>query len=66
MKETTKQKIGDRLTTFISLLPFIVALVIALGYIALRIYCFANYGNTPVTELPAWVWWVMQPAGGKT
>ena len=25
-----------------------------------RTWVFFNYGDTPVTELPAWVWWIMQ------
>ena len=30
--------------------------------IALRIYVLIIYGNTPVTEMPVWVFWIM---GGK-
>jgi len=35
-------------------IPFIV-----LGYIALRIYVFFVYGNTPITEIPSWAFWIM-------
>lgn len=41
-------------------------LLVSVGAIAFRVWVFATYGNTPVTELPAWVWWIMQPAGGST
>ena len=65
MKESTKCKIGDTLTTLLSLSPIIIVFVIAIGYIILRVYCFVNYGNLPITEVPAWVWWVMYDGGGK-
>lgn len=32
---------------------------ILLGYIILRIYVFFVYGNTPITEIPSWVFWIM-------
>lgn len=41
-----------------------IAIIIIVGYIILRCYCFINYGDRPVTEVPAWVWWIMY-SGGK-
>lgn len=35
-------------------MPFIV-----LGCIILRIYVFFAYGNTPITEIPSWAFWIM-------
>lgn len=65
MKNSTKYKIGNAITTLLSLSPLIILLLIAIGYIVLRIYCYINYGNLPVTDVPAWVWWVMHGGGGK-
>ena len=42
---------------------FIIIAAIAFGIF--RAWVFFNYGDTPVTELPAWVWWLMQSGGGK-
>lgn len=36
------------------------ALIAAIGFCIFRVWVFSNYGDTPVTEMPAWVWWVMQ------
>lgn len=66
MNMSTKEKIGDALTRILGALPLIIVLIIAIGYIALRIYCYVNYGNVPISEVPAWVWWVMYGGGGKS
>ena len=47
----------------------IVFLVIILGLVIglsiFRIYVFNTYGDRPITEVPAWVFWVMQDGGRK-
>ena len=65
MSMSTKEKMGDALTRILGAMPLIIVLLIAIGYIALRIYCFANYGNMPAAEVPAWVWWVMYGGGNS-
>lgn len=48
---------------WLGLMIFIIIAAIAFGIF--RAWVFFNYGDTPVTELPAWVWWLMQSGGGK-
>ena len=44
---------------------FLVLMFLGLvAFIIFRVWVFFTYGDTPVTELPAWVWWIMQ-SGGK-
>jgi len=59
-----KVKIEKFLWTLLEFSPLIIVLLLVVGFIILRIYCFFAYANTPVTELPAWVWWVMGNNGG--
>lgn len=33
--------------------------LIILGCIILRISVFLVYGNTPITEIPSWAFWIM-------
>ena len=42
----------------------ILVCLISVAYVLLRVWVVFTYGDTPVTELPAWVWWLMQ-SGGK-
>lgn len=37
--------------------------VLVLGLIALRTFVFFRYANTPVKDVPAWAYWVMQDNG---
>lgn len=47
-------------TVFIAII-----LGLAIGLIIFRIYVFKTYGDRPITEVPAWAFWVMQDGGGK-
>lgn len=37
-----------------------IAVILILGLIITHIYVLAKYGNTPVSEMPTWVWWWLQ------
>ena len=39
---------------------FIVAIIVIVGCIALRIYALNKYGDTPLKEVPTWVYWVLK------
>jgi hypothetical protein len=54
-----KAKIEKFLWTLLEFSPIIIVLLLVVGFIILRTYCFFTYADTPVSELPAWVWWVM-------
>lgn len=65
MDKKKLKKIGRQILscTIVYGMPAItIALIV--GYIILCCYCFINYGNKPITEVPAWVWWIMH-SGGK-
>lgn len=40
-----------------------IVIVITAACLALRVYVFKEYGNTPIAEVPAWAYWVMQDDG---
>lgn len=45
----------------------ILSILIIIAVVAYAILCtwaFFNYADMPVTELPAWVWWIMQSSRG--
>ena len=43
----------------------ILMVILVVAFVILRTWVFFTYGDTPVTELPAWVWWLMQDGGNK-
>ena len=43
----------------------ILVCLIAVAYVLLRVWVVFAYGDIPITELPAWVWWLMQSGGNK-
>lgn len=44
--------------------PFIIVALLVIAFIIFRIMVIINYGDTPITEIPAWAYWVMQ-SGSK-
>lgn len=42
----------------------ILIIIAVVAYAILCTWAFFNYADTPVTELPAWVWWIMQSNRG--
>ena len=44
--------------------PFIIVALLVIAFIIFRIMVMINYGDTPITEIPAWAYWVMQ-SGSK-
>lgn len=42
------------------LICIILVLIIGIGCCVLRGWAFATYKDTPITEIPAWVWFMMQ------
>ena len=44
--------------------PFIIVALLVIALIVFRILVMINYGDTPITEIPAWAYWVMQ-SGSK-
>ena len=42
---------------------YILCGLVVLFLIGLNIYAFIEYGNKPMSEVPAWIWWLW--FGGK-
>lgn len=40
--------------------PFIIVALLVIACIIFRILVMINYGDAPITEIPAWAFWVMQ------
>lgn len=34
-----------------------IVVIFVVGVVVVHIYVLAKYGNTPVSEMPTWVWW---------
>lgn len=48
----------------ILLITFLCVIVLGtLGFCVLSIVLSIKYANVPVSELPTWVWWLLQGAG---
>lgn len=41
-----------------------ILVIFVLGVIITHIYVLAKYGNTPVSEMPTWVWWWLRGGNG--
>ena len=54
-----KKKIKDKLLTLTYILLQSILILLILGFIGLEIYCWVTYGNTPISETPSWVQWIM-------
>ena len=37
--------------------------LLAVGLICFRVFVFFKYANTPIKDVPAWAYWVMQDNG---
>lgn len=58
----TKKKSKFDLTTLLLLLPYVIVPLLVIAFIIFRVVVMIKYGNTPITEIPAWVYWVMRPS----
>lgn len=46
--------------TFVEMMLVIAIVIIVVVSCAVPLYIYSQYGNTPVSELPMWVWWFMR------
>ena len=46
----------DDFELFIYSSLLILGVLIIIGYIILWFYCMFKYGDKPITEIPSWVW----------
>ena len=49
----------DKILVYICAILMILTPLFILGCIILRICVFLVYGNTPITEIPSWAFWIM-------
>ena len=65
MKKNKIKNIGEKIVYSLVLYGIPILLVaVVVGVIILRLYCFFTYGDKPITEVPSWVWWVMNSGNG--
>ena len=60
MSKTKKKKLD---LTILLLLPYVIVPLLVIAFIIFRVVVMIKYGDTPITEIPAWVYWVMRPSG---
>ena len=61
MSKTKKKKKLD--LTILLLLPYVIVPLLVIAFIIFRVVVLIKYGDTPITEIPAWVYWIMRPSG---
>lgn len=61
MSKTKKKKKLD--LTILLLLPYVIVPLLVIAFIIFRVVVMIKYGDTPITEIPAWVYWIMRPSG---
>ncbi len=59
----TKKKSKHSFAYILLLLPYIIVPLLVIAFIILKVVVMIEYGNTPITEIPAWVYWIMRPSG---
>lgn len=57
----SKKSICKEQIIFYAVTVFFVLLII--GLICFRMFVFFKYANTPIKDVPAWAYWVMQDNG---
>lgn len=62
MSKTKKKKNKIDFATILLLLPYVIVPLLVIAFIIFRVIVFIKYGNTPITEIPAWVYWIMRPS----
>ena len=50
----------DYLERVLILSPFVIGALLVIALIIFKLMVMINYGDTPITEVPAWVFWFMQ------
>ena len=60
MRKTKKNKKFD--LTILLLLPYVIIPLLVIAFIILRVVVMIKYGISPITEIPAWVYWIMRPS----
>ena len=63
MSKTKKKKNKIDFATILLLLPYVIVPLLVIAFIIFRVVVFIKYGDTPITEIPAWVYWIMRPSG---
>ena len=61
----TYKSTKDKVIEAVIIAALIVALVLGVITIVAWIYALVVYGNTPVTQLPTWAWWLLQKGGRR-
>ncbi len=60
MKKPDKDDLITIFYIFLCLLP----IILVIGYLILYTYCIVKYGSVPISELPAWVYFILKGNGG--
>ena len=53
-------KKGFTVMEVVIIICIILVFALSIGFCVFRAWAFSNYGDMPITEVPAWVWWIMQ------
>ena len=56
----TKKKNKGNFTAILLLLPYIILPLLVIAFIIFKVVVMIKYGDTPVTEIPAWVYWILR------
>lgn len=54
-----KESLRDIILKILGITGLVLIIALLVGLIFLSIWVWVKYGNTPVSELPSWVAWLM-------
>ena len=58
-------KRGFTFTEILLIVAIVLVVALVVGTVILKVFAFIEYGDKPISEVPAWAYWIMQSGNGN-